>query len=209
MNPLNLILWSAAAFVSGALPFAVWLGRATTGRDVRAVGDGNPGAANAWRVGGWRTGVAVLLLDFLKGALPVAAAHFGAHLAGWPLALVAALPIVGHAFSPFLRGRGGKGLTVTFGIWAGLTLAGAPLVLGLFMLLWYSVLRTDAWAALLSLVGLLAHLLLAGAAPWLLGVWAANFGLLVWTHRASLGQPPDLRPALVQRVGRWRRRTAA
>ena len=199
MNTSNLILWSVAAFVSGALPFAVWVG----GRGVRSVGDGNPGAANAWRVGGWRTGVAVLLLDFLKGALPVAAAHFGAHLTGWPLALVAVLPVAGHAFSPFLRGRGGKGLTVTFGIWAGLTLAQAPLVLGLFMVLAYSVQRADAWSALLSMAGLLAHLWLAAAAPWLLGVWAVNFLILAWTHRAQLRQRPSLRPQLVRRVNGW------
>jgi len=197
MNLLVILFWSAAAFISGALPFAVWV----VGRGVRAVGDGNPGAANAWRVGGWRAGLAVLLLDFLKGALPVAAAHFGAHLTGWPLALIAVLPVLGHAFSPLLRGRGGKGLTVTFGIWAGLTLAGAPLVLGLCMVLAYTVQRADAWSALLSLIGLLAYLVLTAAAPWLLGVWAANFLILAWTHRAQLHQRPGLRPQLVQRLG--------
>jgi acyl phosphate:glycerol-3-phosphate acyltransferase len=205
MNPmldaLTLILWSAAAFLSGALPFAVWL----AGRRVRRVGDGNPGAANAWRVGGWRTGVAVLLFDFLKGALPVAAAHYGAHLTGWPLALIAVMPVAGHALSPFLRGRGGKALTVTFGIWAGLTLWQAPLALGVCMVLFYSVQRADAWSALLSMAGLLAYLLLTGAAPWLLGVWAANFLVLAWTHRAQLRQPPGLRHKTRQRVSGGRR----
>ena len=198
MTVLAFLGWSLVAFGCGALPFAVWVG----GRRVRAVGDGNPGAANAWRAGGWRPGVAVLLLDFFKGALPVAAAHFGAHLAGWPLALVAVLPVAGHAFSPFLGGRGGKGLTVTFGIWAGLTLAQAPIILGLFMVVTYSVLRADAWAALLAMLGLGAHLLLAGAAPWLLGVWAANTLLLAWTHRASLRAWPTLRPGPARRVAR-------
>ncbi len=196
MNVLALLVWCTAAFVCGALPFAVWV----AGREVQAVGDGNPGAANAWRVGGWRAGLAVLLLDFLKGALPVAAAHFGAHQTGWPLALIAVMPLLGHAFSPLLRGRGGKGLTVTFGLWAGLTLASAPLALGASMLLVYTVQRADAWSALLSLAGLLAYLLLTAAAPWLLGVWAANFLILGWTHRAQLRQRPGLRPQLAKRL---------
>ena len=100
----------------------------------------------------------------------MASAHFIVGLSDWPLALVALAPIVGHAFSPFLNFRGGKGLTVTFGVWSGLTLAQAPLVLGLFMAFFYFTLSVDAWAVILSMIGLLAHLLIQQTDTALLAV---------------------------------------
>ncbi len=196
------LIWVVVAFASGSLPFAVWLGKRVAGRDVRGVGDGNPGAVNAWRAGGWRLGVLVLLLDFLKGALPVAAAHFGARLSGAALAAVAVAPVAGHAFSPFLRFRGGKALTVSFGALAGLTLGHLPIVLGLFMVVFYFVLRTDAWAVMFSLAGLGAHLLVSFPEPALL---MAGFGIavvLAVKHAPALRQPPRLRPALARALFR-------
>jgi hypothetical protein len=60
------LLCALAAFVSGAIPFAVWLTRVIAHSDVRAVGDGNPGAGNAFRAGGWRVGVPALVLEVGK-----------------------------------------------------------------------------------------------------------------------------------------------
>jgi glycerol-3-phosphate acyltransferase PlsY len=190
--------WIALAFASGSLPFAVWLGRWVAGRDVRGVGDGNPGAANAWQAGGWRLGVLVLLLDFIKGALPVAAAHYGARLAGLSLAAVAVAPVAGHAFSPWLLFRGGKALTVSFGVLAGLTLGHLPIVLGLFMIIFYATLRTNAWAVMFSLAGLLAHLLLSFPEPALVAAAAGIAAVLALKHAPALRQRPQLRPALAR-----------
>jgi glycerol-3-phosphate acyltransferase PlsY len=191
---LDTILWVIVGFVSGSLPFSVWLGRAFARANVRQFGDGNPGAANAWKAGGWRVGLAALLLDYFKGALPVAAAHFMVNLSGWSLALVALAPILGHAFSPFLNFRGGKGLTVTFGVWSGLTLAQAPLVLGLFMVLFYFTLSVEAWAVVLSMTGLLAYLLFQLMDIPLLAVWLGNLIVIVWKHRRELRKAPRLKP---------------
>lgn len=191
---MSALLWFIIGYVSGGLPFSVWLGKRFARADVRRVGDGNPGAANAWKAGGWRVGVAALLLDYLKGALPVAAAHFIFNLSGWPLALAAIAPVLGHAFPPLLRFRGGKGLTVTFGVWSGLTLAQAPLVLGLFMALFYFTLSVDAWAVVLSMAGLLAHLLIQQADGALLLAWFGNLAIIVWKHRRELRQRPRLKP---------------
>ena len=191
---MNTILWFIVGFISGSLPISVWLGRAFARADVRQIGDGNPGAANAWRAGGWRVGVAALLLDYFKGALPVSAAHFIVGVSGWPLTFVALAPILGHAFSPFLNLRGGKGLTVTFGVWSGLLLAQAPLVLGLFMALFYFTVSVEAWAVMLSMTGLLAHLLIQQLDITLLAVWFGNLVIIVWKHRRELRQGPRLKP---------------
>ena len=199
---MSALLWIVVGFISGSLPFSVWLGKAFARADVRQVGDGNPGAANAWKAGGWRVGLTALVLDYLKSALPVAAAHFVFHLSGWPLMLAAIAPVLGHAFSPFLNFHGGKGLTVTFGVWSGLTLAQAPLVLGLFMMLFYFIISVDAWAVVLSMLGLLANLVIQRADVALLVVWLGNLAIIVWKHRRELRQGLRLKPTLSRRLFR-------
>ena len=190
------LLWTVLGFLSGSLPFSVWLGRLVARADVRRYGDGNPGATNAWRAGGWRAGLPALLLDYLKGATPVALARFGAGIDGWGLVPVALAPVLGHAFSPFLGFRGGKAIAVTFGIWSGLTLWVGPTILGLTLALAVAVNRTDAWSALSGPVVLGAYLLLSGASWPLLAVWAGNFALVLWKHRRDLRTPPQPRPWL-------------
>lgn len=185
--------WPLLAFFSGSLPFSVWIGRYVLSKNIRRYGDGNPGATNVAKAGGIGWGAVAVLLDFLKGAVPVAAAYFGAGLDGWPMVLTAVAPVAGHAFSPFLGGRGGKALAATVGIWSGLTIGEAPLVLGIFLTIGELLLAVDGWAVLFGLLGLLAHLLLNHPDPLLLAVWGGNTLLLLWTHRADLAQRPRLR----------------
>jgi glycerol-3-phosphate acyltransferase PlsY len=178
------------AFLLGSVPVAVWLGRGLRGLDVRAVGDGNPGATNAWTAGGWRLGVPVLALDFLKGAAPVAVARYGWGWDGVPLVAVAAAPVVGQDFSPLLRGRGGKGLATTIGVWTGLTLAEGPMVLGASLAAGLGLRLRDGWAVALGLVVLLAALYRRGWSGAYLAVWLITSGLLLWKYRRDLRRSP-------------------
>lgn len=185
--------WFIIAFICGSLPFSVWIGRWRLRVDIRAYGDGNPGTANVFRAGGRGWGVLVLVLDFLKGAIPVALAQFQAGLAGWDLGIVAVAPILGHAYSPLLRFRGGKALAVSFGSWAGLTLWQAPVVLGLSLGFWLGILSSDGWAVVLGMSSLLVYLLATGAPDYLLAFWAFDATLLGWKYRQSLRHKPALR----------------
>jgi len=192
------LLWVIVAYASGALPLSVWLGRLALRTDIRQVGDGNPGAANVWRAGGkWWGGLAILL-DYLKGALPVGLAHFGAGLEGCALSAVALAPILGHATSPFLRFRGGKALAVSFGSWTGLTLWQGPTVLGLAFAFWLALLAADAWAVVLGMLTLLLFLLGTQATPPLLGVWTGNMTIFVWKHWSEFRQKPDLKKGILR-----------
>lgn len=184
------VLWTVVGFVLGGMPFSLWLGHLFAHTDIRGYGDGNPGATNAWRVGGWRVGVAALLLDYLKGVVPVGLAHFAFGVSGWWLLPAALAPVLGHAFSPFLRFRGGKAVAVTFGIWTGLMLGEGPILLGLFLGLFFLVQSSDAWAVLLTMLCLLAHLLLRRARASTLAVWCGNMLILLWKHRCDLRKPP-------------------
>lgn len=186
------ILWITIAYLCGSLPFSIWIGRLVLGKDITQVGDGNPGAANVWRAGGTRWGVAAVLLDFFKGAVPVALANLVYDIEGPWLALIAIAPIAGHAFSPFLGFRGGKALAVTFGIWAGLTLWVVPGILGTFFAISLAVLRPEGWAVLTGIFGLLIALLFMGD-PLLIGVWIGMALILGWKHRHDLIHKPQLR----------------
>jgi glycerol-3-phosphate acyltransferase PlsY len=197
---MTILFWLVVAFVSGALPFSVWIGRLVLRTDIRRYGDHNPGATNVLRAGGWQWGALALLLDYFKGAIPVGLAHFGAGLNNWSLVAVALVPVLGHAYSPFLGFRGGKAVAVTFGVWTGLTLGEVPIMLGIMLGIWVTVVIVSGWAMMLAVVSLLIYLLFFHPEPVLLAVWAGNALLLAWKHRTDLAQPPGLRTWLTGRL---------
>jgi len=199
---MNTLFWLGFGFFCGSLPFSVWLGRLALDTDIRRYGDGNPGATNAWRAGGWRIGLLALCLDYLKGLIPVGLAHFGAELSGWALVAAALAPMLGHAYSPWLRFRGGKALATTFGVWTGLTLWEGPTVLGLLLALSLFVQDSDGWAVVLGLSAFLGYLLLREADIYLLTVWAFTMLLLSWKYRSNLSSGSRLRPTILHLLRR-------
>jgi len=101
------------AYLAGTIPSAQWVGKGY-GFDPTASGSNNPGASNSYRLGGWRAGALVLLIDFMKGFAPALAALL---MAGRPLAAVCgAAAVLGHV-APATRGfRGGKGVATAAGV---------------------------------------------------------------------------------------------
>jgi len=175
-------LMAAVGFVSGSLMFSAWLAR-LAGGDVRRVGDGNPGPVSAFLAAGPIVGVFALLLDFLKGWLPVAAAYWPLGVRGWWLAAVLVAPVLGHAFSPFLRLRGGKAITTTFGVWSGMTLWEAPCLLGGVLALCKLVFRLrDDWSMLVAFAFLVAYLRWRHPEPALIAAWTINAAVVAFKH---------------------------
>ena len=191
---MNILIWIAFAFFCGSLPFSVWLGQLALDKDIRRFGDANPGAINVFRAGGKGWGWIAIILDILKGVIPVGLANYGAHLTEWPLALIALVPVAGHAFSPFLRFKGGKAIAVSLGIWCGLTLYLVPSVLGLILGVYIVVLTNNGWSTVLGFASLVVYLLIGAVPVWMLGVWLGNLLIIIWKHRADLKQPTALRP---------------
>jgi acyl phosphate:glycerol-3-phosphate acyltransferase len=191
---MTTLLWIALAFFCGSLPFSVWLGQLALRKDIRQFGDANPGAANVFRAGSKGWGAIAILLDILKGALPVGLANYGAHITDWSLAAIAIAPVAGHAFSPFLRFKGGKAIAVSLGIWCGLTLYQVPLVLGLILGILIALFTNNGWSTVLGFTSLSVYLLIIAAPLWMLGVWLGNVIIIVWKHRADLTQSTTLRP---------------
>jgi glycerol-3-phosphate acyltransferase PlsY len=194
------LLWTLLGFIAGSIPFSVLVGRVFLKTDIRRFGDGNPGGTNAWKAGGWKTGVLATFLDMLKGYLPVMLAiHFG--VSQWSLVPVTLAPILGHAFSPFLKFRGGKALAATGGAWVALIGVKA---LGLYLLLTLPVLALqteDAVASNAGLVSVLAFLIIFNHSPYLIIACFLNIALVAWKHRKGFRHPIHLRPWISKLFG--------
>lgn len=190
------------AFLCGALPFSVWLGKLFTGSDVRQFGDGNPGATNVFRSGSKIAGLLALILDVSKAAVPVGLAYHNLGLRGIPMFFIAMAPVLGHVFSPFLGFRGGKALAVSFGVWIGLTIWKASLAGLVGVLIGLLFTSTAGWAVMVGLAAILMALLIWMPDPLFLLVWLGVSIILVWTHRADLSHPPRWRPWLVKLFSR-------
>lgn len=182
------VLVAVVCFLLGAVNPATLLARAL-GRDLRASGSGNPGATNAGRVLGRKWGGLVLVLDVAKAYVPTLLAL---QVLGLAVALVAGLAVVlGHVYSPFLRGRGGKGVACALGA----TLAVEPLV-GLAAVLVFGVTLPFVRAvgeasvvatAVLLLLGVLGGLGLLRLVEVAVGWWLVVLSVLVLArHRRNV-----------------------
>lgn len=186
----------AAAFLVGSVNPATIIAR-LLGADLAASGSGNPGATNAGRILGRKWGVLVGALDVLKGLVPtfLAGQYTGAH-AAYVVGLAA---VLGHIWSPFLRGRGGKGVATTLGAILGVHPWVALVVVTVFL---GAVLLTR-WVAAGSIIGSLAMIVIAGfvlagrapgdawTAAWLIGIalvvlWRHQNNVLGWWRQRRL-----------------------
>lgn len=179
---------TVAAFLVGAVNPATILAK-VLGTDISGAGSGNPGATNAGRVLGPRWGVLVGVLDVLKGYLPVVLAS---HLLGPVVALVAGLAVVlGHIWSPYLRGHGGKGVATSLGAiiavqpWLALVMV---VVFGLLVwrMRWVAGASVSVCLVLLAF-GVVAAAGVGGVADRPTGIWCVLLALLViYRHRRNI-----------------------
>ena len=196
MNPpVEIALAALVAFVGGSLPFAPWTARLVAKRDLRAVGDGNPGATNAFRAGCPALGFTVLLLDVTKGVLPVVFARDALGLDGAALAFVAAMPVAGAAFSPLLGFNGGKALAALLGTWIGLTLWTIPLVALGTVVVATRFVEPAGWAVAIALTAMLVGVLLWVPGGWTVATLLLQSAIVLWKHRAQLARAPRRRLA--------------
>ena len=155
------------AYLVGSLPFGLLTGKLVAGVDIRTQGSGNIGATNVARVLGARWGIIVLLLDALKGLLPVL-------VLPWLLVptddsaftlvkvLCAVATICGHMFPCWLKFRGGKGVATSLG---AITILGWQATLAATVV--FAV--VFALSRIVSLSSITAAVAFAGAELWWLG----------------------------------------
>jgi acyl phosphate:glycerol-3-phosphate acyltransferase len=176
----------AIAYVAGSIPFGLVVARAK-GVDLRAVGSGNIGATNVARALGKGWAILVLLADAAKGFVPVA---LGKHLGLRPeqVAVAGLAAIVGHMFTLFLRGRGGKGVATSLGVALALSPLAALCGFGLYVVA-YLLLRLSSVGSLLGIWSFPLFATLLGGLPRPYLVLATVAAVLVTIrHRQNIAR---------------------
>lgn len=111
---ISAVFFGIGAYLIGSIIFAIVIGKWAFGVDVRDHGSGNVGTTNVFRALGKKAGIMVLVCDMAKGFVPaLLAARF---YPSWLAIILAVLPVVGHMYSIFLRGGGGKGVAAGAGV---------------------------------------------------------------------------------------------
>lgn len=173
-----LLLAAVVGYLAGSVSPATLLA-ARAGVDLRGIGSGNPGATNTGRALGRRAGVAVAVADVAKGWLPALLFGLADHDAGLVAGVAA---VLGHVTSPFLRGRGGKGVATA----AGAILGSHPLWAPVVLVVWLVVLGLTRWIAAASLSAALAAVVVAVVVGEDV-LWAAVlFAVVLVRHRTNL-----------------------
>jgi glycerol-3-phosphate acyltransferase PlsY len=182
--PALALLSIVIGYLSGSIPFGLLLTSWAGLGDVRKIGSGNIGATNVLRTGSKKIAAATLLLDALKGTVPVLVMRYaGGETAG---ILAAFAAFIGHLFPVWLKFKGGKGVATYIGVLFGLAW---PLGLT-FLAVWLAL-------AFLFRISSLSALTAAALSP--VAAWAMGRPLLIlptlllaaviwWTHRANIGR---------------------
>jgi len=132
MNILLSFLFPVLGYLSGSLPFSIWVTRYAKNIDVRDAGSGHATTTNTIRQAGFGWGALVGLLDLAKGFIPTyLATRYSNEI--WVVALTAALAVAGHCWPIFAQFRGGMGLAAFGG--ALLAVNWFSFVIGLGLLL--------------------------------------------------------------------------
>lgn len=181
-------------YLSGALPWGLWLGRWFRGVDVRTLGSRNLGATNVYRSLGPALGILTLVLDVAKGALavaliprlPLTQAFPGGR--EWCMMAVAFAAVAGHMWTCFAGFRGGKGVATTVGV----LLAMAPAAFAVFAAVFVLTVAVTRYISLGSVLGSLAFAVALGV---IAGVRSPSFvvgallaALVIARHRENLGR---------------------
>lgn len=193
MNAFYPFLATLAAYLIGSLSFAVIVSRVMGLHDPRTYGSGNPGATNVLRSGSKPAAIATLLLDALKGWVPVVLVQwFGKPygLGDGTLAAVALAAFLGHLYPVFFRFQGGKGVATALGVllgisgWLGLATALTWLIIAFFF-------RYSSLASLVAAVFAPVYYVLFGGVLWytegpVTAAIVAMGLLLIWRHRENI-----------------------
>ena len=195
MQDLYPSLATLAAYLLGSLSFAVIVSRAMGLQDPRTFGSRNPGATNVLRSGSKPAAIVTLLLDAIKGWLPVVAVRwFGKPygLEDGTVALVALAAFLGHLYPVYFHFKGGKGVATFIGAVFGIH----PLLGAATGLTWVIIAFFFRYSSLASLVAALfapCYYLLGDRVAWYAEspVASALFVmalLLGWRHRENIGR---------------------
>lgn len=193
MGQIALLL--VLSYLIGSIPFSYLVARIFAGKDVRYEGEGNVGARNVWHLAGPLPGLLAGLLDVSKGFVVYRlASHFSCNENVIYLAGLAA--VLGHGFPIFLKGRGGKGISVALGFLLNVIPQAILLGIALLIIAWL-ITRNFNVSAGVGL-GSTALLALLWVSPW---EWLKIVGLMmVLAFKKILDRPHE---TAIRRKSGW------
>ena len=195
LRPFFPVMAAIAAYLIGSLSFAVIVSRMMGLKDPRSYGSKNPGATNVLRSGSKTAAGVTLLLDALKGWLPVMLVKWYGQPYGLEegtVAMVGLAAFVGHLLPVFFRFQGGKGVATAFGVllafnWIlGLAVAASWAIIAFFF-------RYASLASLVAAVFAPVYYVFGDGLGWylnkaiLLAICAMTF-LLIWRHALNISR---------------------
>ena len=187
------VLAVIAAYLAGSLSFAVIVSRSMGLNDPRTYGSKNPGATNVLRSGSRAAAVATLLLDALKGWLPVVLVKwFGSPygLGDGTVAMVGLAAFLGHLFPVFFRFVGGKGVATALGVLVGISWILGLATGGTWLIIAYFF-RYSSLASLVASLFAPVYYVFGGGVVWPLDksivlTTVIMSGLLIWRHAENV-----------------------
>lgn len=181
---LNVLL-IALGHLMGAIPFGVIIAKQFYHVDIREHGSKNPGATNVWRVLGAKPGSLTLFLDILKGAIPVVIARFFRPDEPTIAILTGLAAIIGHNWSLFLKGRGGKGVATSAGVFVALIPLQAGIAILTFAILFF-ITRTVSVGSIAASVALAVSVFAFQTPPPVQGLVLAAATMVIVKHTPNI-----------------------
>ncbi|PIE69158.1 MAG: acyl-phosphate glycerol 3-phosphate acyltransferase [Deltaproteobacteria bacterium] len=177
------VFWLGISYLLGSIPFGLLIARAFCQTDPLSQGSKNIGATNIARTCGLGYGILTLLLDVFKGWLPVIIATSFTD-SGTFLSLTALAAVMGHMYSVFQHGKGGKGMATTVGVFLAL----APGCLCWAILCFFIALFASGYVSMGSLVltSTMPLFLLLGGHFSLIILAFVLMALIFWQHRDNI-----------------------
>ena len=184
---MSLVLWILISFVSASVPWSLILGYIFSNKDIRTVGDKNPGGTNTLKLSGIKVGLMAIFLDISKSFFPVYFSLFYGFI-GYELILICLAAISGSIFSPFLKFNGGKSLSVTCGIWLAISSGIIGPLICLMMAFSHSIQKTHIWTILFGWLGILIWVLIFSFELEYVIIFFIDFILVVDKHRKEFNK---------------------
>ena len=183
---MDILLSVLLAYLLGSIPSALWVGKIFYKTDIRTKGSGNLGATNTFRILGSKAGIAVTLLDILKGtAATLIPLYIDTNIHPLVFGVIA---VIGHMFPVFAKFKGGKAVATSGGIllgyqWPLFLVAVAVLLITLKITKMVSL--SSIILAVVAIIYTTIYALYTGDYPFLIVIIILS-SFIIYRHRANI-----------------------
>ncbi|WP_213810434.1 glycerol-3-phosphate 1-O-acyltransferase PlsY [Jeotgalicoccus sp. WY2] len=185
----TVILLLIFSYLFGSIPFSLFISKTFYKIDLREHGSGNIGTTNTFRILGKKAGIVVLILDLLKGAIPVWVAMLVSTDVDFPVVIFGVVAAIGHVYSIFLKFKGGKAVATG----GGAILAANPIIFLVLIATFLITLKVSKYVSLSSVfaaIALIISVMFTGD-PFMIGFGIVLGIIVVVKHISNMQRIKD------------------